>query len=101
MPEASEAMMAASIAAISSERPVKGHGTRTSKAYVRPLQTLAFIAPSSHAAGGYLIKRLLGTVGRPMLVNWDLGVGGGGGSDDRSDRVPHMWQRAARGCAVL
>jgi hypothetical protein len=27
-----------------------------------------------------------------MLVNRDLGAGGGGGSDDRSDRVPQVWQ---------
>ena len=26
----------------------------------------------------------------PMLVNWDLGDRGGGGSDDRSDGVPRV-----------
>ena len=29
------------------------------------------------------------------------GAGSGGGSDDRSDRVPHVWHRAARERPVL
>jgi hypothetical protein len=101
IPEASEAKMAASMAPISSERPISGHAKRTWKDYVRSPQTLAFIAPCNRGADGYLIKPLLGTFGRPMLVNRDLGAGGGGGSDDRSDGVPHVWHRAARGCAIL
>src|ERR1700722_14728460 len=97
MPEASEAKMAASIAPISSEPPVNGHGSRTWKAYVRPPQTLALISPSNHAADRYLTKPLLGIAYRPMLVNRDLGAGGGGGPDDRSDGVPPAWHPAGRG----
>src|ERR1700693_3871979 len=48
MPEASEAKMAASIAPVSSERPINGHDKRTSKAYVRSPHALALTAPSSH-----------------------------------------------------
>jgi hypothetical protein len=44
-----EAKMAASIAPVSSERPINGHDKRTWKAYVRSPQTLALIAPSNHA----------------------------------------------------
>ena len=41
--------MAASIAPVSSERPINGHDKRTLEAYVRSQQTLALIAPSTHA----------------------------------------------------
>jgi hypothetical protein len=51
-----------SIAPISSERPINGDGKRTWKAYVRSPQTMALIAPSNHAADGYLIKPFLGIV---------------------------------------
>ena len=69
MPETSEATMAASIAAICSERPRNGHGKRTCKSYVHHPRRWRLSHPLiNHAADCYLTKHILGMVYRPMLV---------------------------------
>jgi len=54
-------------------------------------------APKQQFADFRRANRLAPYAGEPG----HSGAGSGGGSDDRSDRVPHVWHRAARGCAIL
>ena len=63
--------MAASIAPVSSERPINGHDKRTSKAYVRSPQLLALIAPSNQAdvrdTSRHHTTRIVGALGLKAL----------------------------------